>query len=294
MVAGKGHITTGSPTITGSHRALVSGTIGVMSDVIPKKSLGQHWLHDEATLDAIVDCAAVQAGDAVLEVGPGLGTLTKRLLARGAQVTAVEFDETLARKLPESINGDGSLNDMLTVIREDILRFDLTQMPPGYKVVANIPYYLTSNLIRVLTEGISPFSLAALLVQKEVAERAAAKPGQMSLLSVGAQYYCEVSLGPVVPAELFTPPPKVDSQVLVLEYRNEPLFTDVDTKQFFHVVRAGFSQKRKTLQNALSGGLAISKEEAHDFCEAAGVPPTQRAQALSLDDWYALYRAVGQ
>jgi 16S rRNA (adenine1518-N6/adenine1519-N6)-dimethyltransferase len=260
-----------------------------MSGVIPKKSLGQHWLHDEATLDEIVDCAGVQSGDAVLEVGPGLGTLTKRLLARGAEVTAVEFDETLAQKLPGLITGDGSHHGDLTVVRQDILSFDLTQMPLDYKVVANIPYYLTSNLIRVLTESTNPFSSAAILIQKEVAVRAAAQPGQMSLLSVGAQYYCEVSLGPVVPAELFTPPPKVDSQVLVLRYRTEPLFEDVDTKQFFQVVRAGFSQKRKTLQNALSGGLAISKDQARELCEAAGIAPSQRAQELSLEDWYSLY-----
>jgi len=261
-------------------------------NAIPKKSLGQHWLHDEATLDAIADAAAVQSGDNVLEVGPGLGTLTKRLLTRGAAVTAVEFDPTLAEKLPVALAGVAG--GSLSVVHEDILQFDLTQLEPGYKVVANIPYYLTSNLIRVLCESTNPFSQAAILIQKEVAERAAAKPGQMSLLSVSAQYYCDVSLGVVVPAELFTPPPKVDSQVLVLKYRDEPLFEDVDTKQFFHIVRAGFSQKRKTLANALSGGLAIGKDQARELCEAADIPPNQRAQALSLDDWYALYEVVHQ
>jgi 16S rRNA (adenine1518-N6/adenine1519-N6)-dimethyltransferase len=259
-------------------------------ETIPKKALGQHWLHDEATLDAIIDCAGVQAGDAVLEIGPGLGTLTRRLLARGARVTAVEFDATLAQNLQSHLLKDSPLASDLTVVHEDILRFDLTQLSPGYKVVANIPYYLTSNLIRVLTESLNPFSAAALLVQKEVAERAAAKPGQMSLLSVSAQYYCEVSLGPVVPAELFTPPPRVDSQVLVLQYRSEPLFGDsLDTKAFFHLVRAGFSQKRKTLENALSGGLHLSKAEARALCDAARIQPNQRAQALSLEDWYRLF-----
>jgi 16S rRNA (adenine1518-N6/adenine1519-N6)-dimethyltransferase len=263
-----------------------------MSDIIPKKSLGQHWLHDEATLDAIVDCADVQAGDAVLEVGPGLGTLTRRLLARAAHVTAVEFDAELACNL-EKLD-DWPTDGTLEIVREDILRFDLTQLTPHYKVVANIPYYLTSNLIRVLTESTNPFRTAAILIQKEVAERAAAKPGQMSLLSVSAQYYCEVSLGPVVPADLFTPPPKVDSQVLVLTHRSEPLYPDIDTKQFFRIVRAGFSQKRKTLENALSGGMAIPKEQARSFCEAAGVAPGQRAQALALDDWYRLYEEIAK
>jgi len=265
-----------------------------MSEVSPKKSLGQHWLHDEATLDAIVDAADVHAGDPVLEIGPGLGTLTRRLLARGAQVTAVEFDESLARNLQKTFAEDIAARE-LTVVHEDILRFDLTQLPLGYKVVANIPYYLTSNLIRVLTESINPFGTAALLIQKEVAQRAAAKPGQMSLLSVSAQFYCDVSLGPVVPAELFTPPPKVDSQVLVLKYLTEPRFgNSLDTKAFFRVVRAGFSQKRKTLENALSGGLQIPKDQAHQLLEAAGIQANQRAQALSLDSWYELSKAVSK
>jgi 16S rRNA (adenine1518-N6/adenine1519-N6)-dimethyltransferase len=266
-----------------------------MSETIPKKALGQHWLHDEAALDAIVDCAAVQAGDTVLEVGPGLGTLTHRLLARGAHVAAVEFDQTLAQNLAKTLLKGSPLASKLTVVHEDILRFDLTQLSPGYKVVANIPYYLTSNLIRVLTESTNPFSVAALLVQKEVAQRAAARPGQMSLLSVSAQYYCDVSLGPVVPAELFTPPPKVNSQVLVLKYRPEPLFgSSLDTKLFFRIVRAGFSQKRKTLENALSGGLHISKDEARQLCESANILPGHRAQALSLGEWHELYKVVAK
>lgn len=262
-----------------------------MSDVIPKKSLGQHWLHDAPTLQAICDAADVQAGDTVLEVGPGLGTLTKQLLARGAKVTAVEFDDALAANLARNVSEDGALNEDLAVVHEDILKFDLTKLPTGYKVVANIPYYLTSNLIRVLCESANPFATAAILIQKEVAERVAARPGQMSLLSVSAQYYCETSLGVLVPAELFTPPPKVDSQVLVLKYRREPLFSGVDTKRFFRVVKAGFSQKRKTLVNSLSGGLAISKDQARAMLAAANIPENTRAQALSLHDWHALYKA---
>lgn len=260
-----------------------------MSDATPKKSLGQHWLYDEATLDAIIDCAEVDADDTVLEIGPGLGTLTKRLVGRAAHVTAVEFDRELADKLPMTVR-----SEVLDVVHEDILQFDLTTLPPHYKVVANIPYYLTSNLIRTLSESTNPFDVAAILIQKEVAERVASEPGQMSILSVSAQFYCEVSLGPVVPADMFTPPPKVDSQVLVLKYRDEPLFEDVDTKQFFRVVKAGFSQKRKTLVNALSGGLAISKDQAKQMLEAADIAPNQRAQALSLDDWYALYEVAVQ
>ncbi len=260
-----------------------------MAEAIPKKSLGQHWLYDESVLRAICDSAEVGAADTVLEVGPGLGTLTKQLVQRAEHVVAVEFDQELADALPTTIE-----DHVLEVVHEDILKFDLTMLPPGYKVVANIPYYLTSNLIRVLCESPNPFSIAAILIQKEVAERVVAKPGQMSLLSVSAQYYCEASLGVFVGKELFTPPPKVDSQVLVLRRRAEPLFEGIDTKQFFRIVKAGFSQKRKTLSNSLSGGLAISKDEARALLEAADIPINQRAQALSLEDWYALYEAFSR
>jgi len=273
-----------------------------MSENIPKKYLGQHWLHDVPTLAAICDSADVQAGDVVLEIGPGLGTLTCQLLSRGATITAVEFDESLARDLSNRVLEDGPIGSIggsdasarptLTVVQSDILQFDLTTLPAGFKVVANIPYYLTSNLIRVLCESSNPFSTAAILIQKEVAERVVAEPGQMSLLSVSAQYYCQASLGVMVPAALFTPPPKVDSQVLVLQRRTQPLFADVDTKQFFRLVKAGFSQKRKTLLNSLSAGLDLPKDQTRTMLAAAGIAENTRAQALSLDDWHALYQAA--
>ncbi len=257
--------------------------------IIPKKSLGQHWLKDDATLLGICDAADVQPTDTVLEIGPGLGTLTRHLLKRADKVVAVEFDTALATTLPGKFS-----NAKLEVIEQDILQFDLTSLPSGFRVVANIPYYLTSKLIRVLCESTNPFSQAAILIQKEVAERAAAEPGQMSLLSVSAQYYCEVSLGQVVGRELFTPAPKVDSQVLILKHRTEPLFPGVDTKKFFHIVKAGFSQKRKTLSNSLSAGLGLTKPETLALLEAADISPSVRPQALSLEDWYALYEVTQQ
>ena len=267
--------------------------MSAMKEVIPKKSLGQHWLYDDVTLESICDSAGVEAGDAVLEVGPGLGTLTRKLLQRGAVVTAVEFDSHLAQTLPTQCWEDSPPKTenpgKLTVVEADILQFNLQQLPWGYKVVANIPYYLTSNLIRVLCESPNHFTTAALLIQKEVAERVVAEPGKMSLLSVSTQFYCEVSLGAFVPAKLFTPPPKVDSQVLVLRRREQPLFPGIDEKQFFHVVRAGFSQKRKTLVNAMSGGLHISKNAATTLVKLAELDPKIRAQALSLSDWARLY-----
>lgn len=252
----------------------------------PKKSLGQHWLHDELSLEAMADVARVGEGDTVLEIGPGLGTLTQELLSRNAHVVAVEFDHDLAVALPDRVP-----HKNLQIIEQDILSFDFTQLPAGYKVAANIPYYLTSNLLRVMCESPNPFTTAALLIQKEVAERVAAKPGDMSLLSVSVQFYCEVQLSVVVPAELFTPPPKVDSQVLGLAYRQQPLFPDVDTKQFFRIVKAGFSARRKKLRSSLSGGLHISKPEAESLLQKANIDPNLRAQALSLDDWHNLYLA---
>jgi 16S rRNA (adenine1518-N6/adenine1519-N6)-dimethyltransferase len=164
-------------------------------------------------------------------------------------------------------------------------------MPPNFKIVANIPYYLTSNLIQLISETPNQPSVAVLLMQKEVAERVVAAPGSMSLLSVTAQYYWETTLDCVVEAELFSPPPKVDSQILVLTRRDAPLFPDVEPRQFFRVVKAGFSQKRKTLLNSLSGGLAISKDEARELLTRAGVDSGRRAQTLSLQEWFDLYSA---
>jgi 16S rRNA (adenine1518-N6/adenine1519-N6)-dimethyltransferase len=266
-----------------------------MSDITPKKALGQHWLDDVEALQAMCDAAAVSDTDTVVEIGPGLGTLTKRLLARAKEVIAVEFDTELAQNLRQNLHlEDGPLDSKLTVVHEDILQFDFGSVPYPYKVVANIPYYLTSNLIRVLSESSNPPTDAVMLIQKEVAERVCAMPGDMSILSVTAQYYWEVSLGRIVEAELFTPAPKVDSQILIMRYRTEPLFEDVDTKQFFRLVKAGFSQKRKTLQNSLSGGLAISKDQAKALLDTADIPVNTRAQMLSLDDWYALHDIYSQ
>lgn len=235
----------------------------------------------------MLEAADVQPGDTVLEIGPGLGTLTEQLLKQGAHVIAVEFDHDLAVALPGRMQ-----HENLQVIEHDILTFDLTTLPAGYKVVANIPYYLTSNLLRVLCESSNPFSKASLLMQQEVAERVVAAPGGMSTLSVSVQYYCKADLGELVPAELFTPPPKVDSQILSLEYLSDARFAEVDTKKFFRIVKAGFSARRKKLRSSLSGGLHISKPDAEQLLIRAGLDPNLRAQALSLEDWHRLYQAT--
>lgn len=252
-----------------------------------KKSLGQNWLKDPVALAAIAELASFSPDDTVLEIGPGLGTLTSRLLARAGKVVAVEFDAELARKLPKQFPGKN-----LEVIEADILSFDLSTLPKGYKVVANIPYYITSRIIRKLMEAPNPPSISVLLVQKEVAERLAAEAGEMSVLAVSAQVFAEVSLGPIVPAELFTPPPQVDSQVVILKTRDAPLVLASEEKAFFQVVKAGFSAKRKKLRSSLSGGLRLSKSEVEQLLEQVGVDPDARAEDLSIKDWKRLMEVL--
>lgn len=252
-----------------------------------KKSLGQHWLTDPATLQAIVESGDLQSSDTVLEIGPGPGTLTKLLVEEVQQVVAVEFDDYLARKLPQEVPANN-----LQVINEDILKFDLTNLPADYKVVANIPYFLTSNLIRVLSESSNPPLTIVLLIQKEVAERVAAKPGDMSILSVSAQLYYATTLGIKVPALLFTPPPKIDSQVLIMHRHPEPLYPGLDAKAFMRVVKSGFASRRKTLSNSLSGGLRLPKETVEEMLQQAELNPGLRPQELNLDEWHRLTQIV--
>jgi len=248
-----------------------------------KKSLGQHWLKDPDMLAAIADAAALTPDDTVLEIGPGLGTLTSRLLARAGRVTAVEYDADLARKLPGQFPGK-----QLTVVHEDILQFDLSQLPTGYVVVANVPYYITSKIVQKLLTAENKPRRTVLLVQKEVAERIAAEPSAMSLLGVSAQLYAEAKQGPVVPRQFFVPPPKVDSQVVVLETRAQPLVSPADEKDFFRVVRAGFVAKRKKLRSALAAGLALDKTEVETMLQHAGISPDWRAEDVSIAQWLAI------
>lgn len=256
---------------------------------MPDKSLGQHWLKDRAILAAIADEAGIARGDTVLEIGPGLGTLTSELLQRAQRVVAVEFDAELARKLPGQFPGKD-----LEVIHQDILSFDLASLPSGYKVVANVPYYITSKIVEKLVTAASKPTIAVLLVQQEVAERVAAPRGELSLLGLSAQVYAEVRLGARVPREYFMPPPKVDSQVVVLALRDEPLVSPIDERAFWRVAKAGFAGKRKMLRSSIAAGLAISKPAAEELLRHADIDPSLRAQDLSIDDWLRLARdAVG-
>jgi 16S rRNA (adenine1518-N6/adenine1519-N6)-dimethyltransferase len=257
--------------------------------MIPKKSLGQHWLSDRTALQSIVEAARVSKGDEVLEIGPGTGTLTEILLEYGANILAVEFDREAIKPLKKRFARQ--LDTQVRIQEGDIRNFEFGQLPGGYKIVANIPYYLTANLFRKLIDSPHKPAMASLLVQKEVAERVSAKPGQMSFVAVALQLYYEVGAGEIVPAHLFEPPPKVDSQILILSQRPQPLFPDLDVDQFFSLIKAGFSERRKKLKTSLKTGVD-SGVDVQDLLIKARVSPDARAQELSLEEWHRLYQIL--
>jgi len=252
---------------------------------MPNKSLGQHWLKDRSMLESVVVPANLTDQDTVLEIGPGLGTLTSVLLSKANQVFAVEFDQALARKLPGQFPGK-----KLTVIHHDILTFDLSTLPKNYKVVANVPYYITSKIIEKLLNASNKPSNITLLVQKEVAERLAARPGDMSILAISAQIFADVTLHDIVPASFFTPPPKVDSQIVSLKTLSQPLISEEDEKLFFRVVKAGFSAKRKKLRSSLAGGLQLDKEKSDKLLDSAKISGDRRAEDLTINEWLRLMK----
>lgn len=259
----------------------------MLDELSTKKSLGQHWLRDEESLKAVVKAAAVTKEDTVLEIGPGLGTLTAYLVKSARKVIAVELDEVLARRLGSQIPANN-----LVVRQQDILRFDLNELPIGYKVAANIPYYLTGNILRLFTETTNPPRSMALLAQKEVAERLAAKPGGLSVIAVAAQLEYEIKLGKVIESDKFTPPPKVDSQIVIFTRRSKPLFKDLDKRTYMRIVKAGFSARRKKLRSSLAAGLALDKNQTDELLKEAKIDGNLRAQNLSLADWYKLYKTL--
>ncbi len=248
-----------------------------------KKALGQHWLRDKDVLKAISDSANIQRGDYILEIGPGEGTLTDVLSESGANIMALEFDQELIPMLRKKYKN----NNNVQIQEGDIRTFDYSKLPQDYKIVANIPYYLTSHLIRALGESNNQPSIAVLLIQEEVAQRICAKPGKMSILAITSQFFFKCDLGVGIKASMFYPPPKVNSQVVVLTRRSSALF-NISSRQFFQVVKAGFSEKRKTLQNSLSGALNITKKNSELLLNNSSINPKARAQELSLAEWYTL------
>ena len=249
-----------------------------------KKHLGQHWLNDKATLYKIVESANVSKDDTVLEVGPGRGSLTEVLAEVAGQVIAIEFDADLVPGLKANF----ATRENVNITEENILDYDISELSAGYKVVANIPYYITSPIIQKFLSSSNPPAVLVLLVQKEVAQRIVASPGQMSVLAVSVQLMAEVELIDYVGKEYFVPPPEVDSAILKITPLAKPLF-DVDEKQFYSLIKAGFGEKRKKLRNSLSGGMQIKTSLVEEVLKKSGISETARAQELSLDDWYNLY-----
>lgn len=259
----------------------------------PRRSLGQNFLVHAPTLDRIVAAASLTADDLVLEIGPGLGVLTERLLAAAGRVVAVELDAQLAERL-QHLYGD---RDNLKLIVGDATKVNWSDCwaawPGPLKVVANLPYQVTTPVLqRLLLEPV-PFTVAVLMVQREVAERMMAAPGGRTYgsLSVLVQYWCDVSLVTFVPPTAFVPVPKVESAVIALRRRVAPA-VDVPPDAFFPVVRAGFGQRRKTLRNALSAGLRLPPAAVAAALDAAGIDPVRRAETLSLEEFAAIARQL--
>ena len=252
----------------------------------PKKSLSQNFLTDPAALDAIVAAAELRRGDRVVEVGPGLGVLTRRLLAAGASVLAVELDARLADYLRRELAGV----DRFDLLEADALTIHQRDAFPGetFKLVANIPYHITSPLLHAFLEGERPPELTVLLVQLEVAERVAAPPGGMSYLSVFAQNVAEAEVLARVPAQAFEPAPAVDSAILRLRRRDAPTVPVGARESFYRVVQAGFRQRRKQVHNGLSRELPVSREQVDAALASCAVDPERRPQTLSVAEWACL------
>lgn len=261
----------------------------LLGDVRPKKGLGQHFLIDESVLDKIIAATEVGPADTVLEIGPGLGVLTRALVEHAGHVVAVELDEKMVQILRQEPTGYRNLE----IIQGDILQIEPGELIEGpYKVAANLPYYITSAVIRHLLEAKHKPALLVLMVQLEVAQRILAQPGDMSTLAVSVQFYGRPRLMTRVPAGAFWPPPEVDSAVLRIDVYAEPPVAVDDVDWFFKVVRAGFGQKRKQLKNALAGGLHPTKEAVMAALERAGIDPRRRAETLCIEEWAVLAREL--
>ncbi len=254
----------------------------------PHKGLGQNFLSDDEVLSGIADAAGIPAGASVLEVGPGLGALTRHLSERAARVVAVELDRDLVPVLRKELSSCGNVE----IVEGDILEFQPDEYftDGEYYVAANIPYYITSAVIRHLLEGKARPKRLALTVQKEVAERIAAAPGKLSLLALSVRVYGSTDIAMIIPASAFYPEPNVDSAVVRIELYDEPLIPAEEIEDFFALAKAGFGQKRKTLRNALSSNLHISGAEAEAKLRAAGIDPSRRAETLTISEWKALMK----
>ncbi|PWH13723.1 MAG: ribosomal RNA small subunit methyltransferase A [Anaerolineae bacterium] len=252
----------------------------------PDKSLGQNFLQDPAALEKIVQAAELCPNDWVLEIGPGVGSLTRYLAISAQTVIAVELDTSLLPILKTVLAPYPNTH----IIEGNILHVSpaTLSLPEGYLVVANIPYYITSAIFRHLLETPPRPRRIVLTIQKEVAQRICAAPGEMSLLALSVQVYGQPRLVAHIPAGAFYPAPKVDSAVIRVDLYPQPLIDLPRLERFFQLARAGFSQKRKTLRNSLSAGLKISANEATQLLKRAGLDPMRRAETLSIEEWRML------
>ena len=260
--------------------------------VQPKKSLGQNFLVDPNGLNKVLQAAQLNPEDTVLEIGAGLGSLTYLLAQQARHVVAVELDKRLIAPLTEVLAGF----DNITIKQGDMLELspDALLGAARYVVVANIPYYITSALIRHLLEADHKPTRMVLTVQQEVAERILVRDGKMSLLALSVQVYGKPELKARIPAGCFYPPPEVDSAVLSIELYEEPLFPSESLDLFFKLAHAGFAQKRKTLRNTLATGMNESPAWAEKLLTAAGIDPQRRAETLSMQEWKQLVEAYQQ
>ncbi len=257
-----------------------------------KKSLGQNFLTNDDIIERIVDSSEIE-NSVVIEIGPGEGVLTEALAGTAQKVIAVELDNRLIPQLQEHF-GD---YDNVVIVHGDILHMNVEELvsqyaPTGkYKVVANIPYYITAPIIRLFLELSRSPQEIVLMVQKEVAERLSAEPGQMSLLAVSAQYYADVKYLFTVGKEDFNPVPKVDSAIIQLKIKKE-ISKNEDTKDFFRVVKIGFSAKRKTLSNNLANGFHLYKKDIESILLSLELKNNVRAQELSIAQWQELSQKI--
>lgn len=257
------------------------------------KRLGQNFLIDESIVQGIVDAAAIEAGETVLEIGPGIGTLTQGLAEAQANVIAVELDKKLPAVLAETLGGYANVK----IVPGDILKVNIPEIvgPGTFKVVANLPYYITTPIIMALLEQHLPITKLVTMVQKEVAERMVAQPGKKDYgaLSVAVQYYTQPKIMLAVPPASFIPAPEVDSVVICCDVRTQAPVDVIDEKMFFRVVKAAFGQRRKTLNNALKA-MGVDKGIVQDVLESAGIDGVRRGETLSLAEFARIADAVTQ
>jgi 16S rRNA (adenine1518-N6/adenine1519-N6)-dimethyltransferase len=253
----------------------------------PKQSLGQNFLFDDEILARIATTADLSPHDHVLEIGPGLGALTRHLAQTAVHVRAIELDERLLPVLHNEL----AYFDNVDIIHGDILAQNPANLFDGpYKVIANVPYYITGAILRHLLTAVHKPTLMVMTVQKEVAERITAVPPNMSLLAVSVQFYGTVQISHIIKAGAFWPRPDVDSAVIRLDLYDEPLLPLAEEEAFFRLVKAGFSQKRKQLHKNLRG-LGFTKEVVEGVLAEAGVDGRRRAETLTIEEWTAVYRA---